>query len=428
MRNLEEMKKAADFIRKHCNTDDYSFAIYCEDDLLTRFAQNGITQHISGDKLNVRLKVAYDNKTGTASVNILDEDALKYLINTARDMARLNQPDPEFVSSEPIHTLPDIDNYSEDTAHLSVQTIVDQILACVENAKAKNAVVSGISEKEISSRYIITKNGFEGYDAYTSFAHSMTMKREGVETKASKSVKDYNAFSMNEMIDQLNSQFDGLKNPEPMKIGEYPVIFRPAALLDLIYSLFWTFNRRDADEGHTPYSGQVGTRFFGKDFSLRSRIDDPDLAAPRFSYDCLPAKNTDWIDHGVLMNMPISRYYARLKKLEPVVPYNIIIDGGDASEQEMMQKVKRGVIVNRLWYIRPIDRKTGEWTGLTRDGVLYFEDGHVRKSVTNFRWNDVIHDATKRILALGPSVQQEYYAKIPTVLIDDFNFVDVTTF
>jgi hypothetical protein len=46
----------------------------------------------------------------------------------------------------------------------------------------------------------------------------------------------------------------------------------------------------------------------------------------------------------------------------------------------------------------------------------------------NFRWNEILHKATKRILALGESVQQEYYAMIPAMLIDDFNFVDVTTF
>ncbi len=428
MISQKELQRAAEFIRKNCTADDFTFGINGEEDLLTRFAQNGITQHITGNKLNVRLKVSFDNKTGSAAVNILDEDALKYLIETAQNMALLNQSDPEFVPSEAAHILPEINNYSEATAQLNVKTIVDQILQCVDNAKKKNAVVSGISEKEISSRYLITKNGFEGFDSYTSFAHSMTMKREGVETKVSRSVKDISTFSMSEMIDQLNKQFASLKNPEPMEKGKLPVILRPAALLDWLYMLLWTYGRRDADEGHTPYTDQIGEQFFGKRFTLISKIDDNDLTAPRFSQDGIPARNIEWIVNGVLKNMKTSRYYARKVGLEAMNPYNIIVDGGSATENEMMQKVKRGVIVNRLWYIRSVDRKIGEWTGLTRDGVLYFENGEIKRSVTNFRWNDIIHDATKRIIAIGPSVQQEYYAKVPTVLIDDFNFVDVTTF
>jgi predicted Zn-dependent protease len=94
----------------------------------------------------------------------------------------------------------------------------------------------------------------------------------------------------------------------------------------------------------------------------------------------------------------------------------------------MMKMVERGVILNNLWYIRPVDAKSGVWTGLTRDGVLYFEDGEIKHSVTNFRWNEILHDATKRIIALGKAVQVEHYAVLPTIMFDDFNFVDVTTF
>ena len=50
------------------------------------------------------------------------------------------------------------------------------------------------------------------------------------------------------------------------------------------------------------------------------------------------------------------------------------------------------------------------------------------ESASKAEYIRIIHEATKRILAMGPVVQQEYYAKIPTLLIDDFNFVDVTTF
>lgn len=424
----QEMQKAADFIKKHVKADDFSFSVTGAEDLLTRFAQNGITQHITGNKLNVNLNVAFDNKTGEASTNKLDDDALKYLIKTAESMAKLNQPDPEFVASEPAHDLPDVENYSQNTANLTVEKIVDDILKCVKNAEGKNAKLSGISEKRLNTSMLTTKNGFEGFDQFASFSHSMTMKKEGVETKVAKSVKDHATFDMNALIAQLNSQFDSLSNPEPMGKGRIPVILRPAAVLNWLFYLIWTFERRSADEGHTPYTDQIGKQFFGKDFSFYSTLDDPDLNASKFVNGGIPAENIDWIRNGIIKNMRSDRYYAKQKNHKALGPFNIVVDGGDTYETEMMKMVKRGVIVNNFWYIRPVDRKVGEWTGLTRDGVLYFEDGKIKKSVTNFRWNEIIHEATKRILAMGPVVQQEYYAKIPTLLIDDFNFVDVTTF
>ena len=424
----EQMQKAAVYIRKNCQADDYTFSMNSTDKLLTRFAQNGITQHISGENLNLDLEVAFVNKTGAASVNRLDEDSLKFLIKTAESMARLNQPDPEFVPSEPAHKLPNVNNYCDNTAHLSVEKIVDDIDKCVNNAKSKKAKVSGISEKHFHNDFLFTKNGFKGFDRSTSFSHSMTMKKSTVETKVSRSVKDHAKFSMDELVDQLNTQFDSLQKPLQLEKGRLPVILRPAAVLNWLIYLIWTFDRRNTDEGLTPFTRQIGKKFFGEKFTFRSRLDDPDLAVNKFSSDGIPGRNMDWIVKGVLKNMSVSRYYARQKKLQAASPYNVIVEGEGTSEAEMMKIVDRGVIVNRLWYIRPIDRKTGEWTGLTRDGVLYFEDGKIQKSVTNFRWNEILHDATRRILALGESVQQEYYARIPAMLIDDFNFVDVTTF
>ena len=424
----QEMQKAAEFIRKNVKADDFYFSVTASEDLLTRFAQNGITQHITGDKLHVSLGVDFDNKNGQASGNNLDEDSLNYLIKTAESMAKLNQPDPENVQSEGVHKLPDVNNYSQNTAALSVEKIVDDIKICVKNAKKRDAKLSGISEKRLNLSLLTSKNGFEGFDQFASFSHSMTMKKEGVETKVSRSVKDHAKLDFAALINQLNSQFDSLSNPVQIEKGKMPVILRPAAVLNWLHYLIWTFDRRTADEGHTPFTDQIGKQFFGKDFTFRSSLDDSDLNAAKFINGGVPAENIDWIVNGVIKNMSATRYYAKQKKLKALRPYNIIVEGGDTSEAEMMKMVKRGVIVNNFWYIRPIDRKTGEWTGLTRDGVLYFEDGKIQKSVTNFRWNEILHDATKRILAMGPVVQQEYYAKIPTLLIDDFNFVDVTTF
>jgi predicted Zn-dependent protease len=94
----------------------------------------------------------------------------------------------------------------------------------------------------------------------------------------------------------------------------------------------------------------------------------------------------------------------------------------------MMKLVPRGLIINRFWYIRTVDAKTGELTGMTRDGVLYFEDGKVKHAINNLRFNEIPHDATRRILALGATELASSSVSVPTMLIDGFNFVDKTSF
>jgi predicted Zn-dependent protease len=65
---------------------------------------------------------------------------------------------------------------------------------------------------------------------------------------------------------------------------------------------------------------------------------------------------------------------------------------------------------------------------MTRDGVLYFEDGRVRHAVNNLRFNEIPYEMTRRILALGQEKLANSAMVVPTMLIDGFNFVDKTSF
>ncbi|HHE37014.1 MAG TPA: TldD/PmbA family protein [Candidatus Cloacimonetes bacterium] len=425
---IDIFEKAGKFIKQNCTADDFVLRINRSDSHKTRFAQNAITQHIDGSNFSAGLNVAFGNKTGTASINQIDEDSLKHIIKTAEEIAKLNQPDPEFVPSERKHKLPVVNNFSQNTFAIPVEEMVDNIRKCVKNAKSKDAVLSGITSKNLWGSYLITKNGFEGFDKFSSFSHSMTLKKDTVETKVSRAMKDYKLFNLNKEIEQLNSQFDSLGKPQKTAPGKYNVILRPAAVDNLFSFFYWMMNMRDADEGVNPFTGQLGKKFFGDKFTLRSTIDDNSLISPKFGNEGLPNQNINWAKNGILKNLPTSRYYAQLKNLKPVSFSNFVIDGGNTTEQEMMSSVDSGLIINNFWYIRFIDKKKGELTGMTRDGVMYFENGKIKNSVNNFRWNEVLHDVTCRILSLGPSILKDSYTKVPTMLIRDFNFVDTSSF
>ncbi|MFO7896644.1 MAG: TldD/PmbA family protein [Candidatus Cloacimonadales bacterium] len=423
-----QMQKAADYLKKHCSADDFKISIKADDEHLTRFAQNGITQHIAGIQQVLDLEVAFDNKTGSARTNDFSESSLKHLLHTAEVIARQNQPDPEFISSAAKSELAQVDNFSAATEKLQMAEMVDKIAYCVEASSKMGAKLSGFSEKHLVSKLLQTKNGFAGFDRSSYYSHSMTIKKGGVETKVSRSIKDFSKFNMENLYSQLVQQFQALQEPVMMEKGKMAVILRPAAVLNWLYYLIWVLDQREADEGMNAFSGQLGQQFFGEKFNFSSTLQDPDLSVEKFDSAGVTARNIDWIKNGVLKNMRTSRYYAQQAQLQANNICNIKVAGGSTSETEMMQMVERGIIINRLWYIRPIDRKTGEWTGLTRDGVQYFENGKIKNSTTNFRWNEIFQAATQRILALGEAEQLEHFAKVPTLLIDDFNLVDVTTF
>ncbi len=424
----DQFEKIAAYVKKHVKADDYNLRISAKDSHETRFAQNAITQHIAGANIDIDLEVAFADKTGRCSINQTDETALSNMIRSAEDMAILNQPDPEYVESAVKQDYPKVQNTSEATLKLAPEQMVEIVKKSIANGETRQATVSGMTEKHSIQIFNSAKNGFEGYHELTEFDHSMTMKKDHIETKVSFSGKDFAAFDLDQEIEQLNEQFTSLGNQQSFEACKIPVILRPAALAEFFWFMMWMMNRRQSDEGLTAFTDQIGKKFMGDKFSLMSTFTIPELVAAPYSWDTIVSEETYWVKNGVVENMPCPRYWAKLKNLKPAAPFNVYVPGGNTTEEEMMKMVPKGLIVNRFWYIRPVDMKAGELTGMTRDGVLYFEDGKVKHAVNNLRFNEIPHDVTRRLLALGKSVLCDSSVMVPTVLVDNFNFVDTTTF
>ncbi len=426
---LEQIKEAIEYIKKNNDADDFAIAANVENVLDTRFAQNRITQNMSGSKYKINLSLIYGKKKGSVSIEQLDSDYIDERIALAKTIAMNSVDDPELLATEGKKDVPSYDNYDEEVAKIDIEETAEIVKTCIENAMKHDAVVSGMLTRETVSTIITTKNGFYGQEKISFFEHSMTMKRDRKETRVSRSVIRKDQYDLEALIAQLNSQFDSLDNPESMEPQKIAVILRPQAVLDLYSFMSWFMERRGADLGMTPFAGQMGKDFFGKNFNMYSSLEDDRILRQTFTEEGMINSNTDWVKDGKLMNLTTSRFYAQDKNL-PVVnrPFNVIIAGGDKTEDQMMQMVDEGLIINRFWYIRVIDGKSGELTGLTRDGVLYFKDGKIQKSVNNFRWNEIPHETTRRILALGKEDAISTWSAIPTMLIDNFTFVDNTRF
>ena len=433
----EQFKKAAEIIANNCKADDYSCSISQTEKQDTRYAQNIITQNMSGTKLSVNIKVSFGNRSASYIVNSIDESTLIRSINAAERIAIKNQPDPEFVESAKGIDYPKVKNVSENTEECSMKDMIEVIQKIIENAKNKNIFVSGLTTRTIIDQYLFTKNGFEGYDRSNSFSNTMTMSdNRSKEVKVTKCVKDFNDFNVEKEIEVINSRFDDLTEPKSIEKGTYNVILRPQAVYNFFAFMMYFYDRRSADYNITPFHDAIGKQLFGEKFSITSRFNDPSITASPFSADGIPGKNMDWIKEGFVKNLFTNRSYAKKINEDPNFMPNIVISGGDKEEEDMMKMVDKGLIINNFWYIRNVSTRKGEFTGLTRDGIYYFENGEIKHSVVNLRFNEIAIEVTKRILALGRSESaMSIYGnatmdniRIPTMLIKDFTFVDTTTF
>jgi predicted Zn-dependent protease len=153
-----------------------------------------------------------------------------------------------------------------------------------------------------------------------------------------------------------------------------------------------------ADEGRSPFSApggksRLGEKIFDERINLYSDPLRPELPGSQSAQDGLSAQKIHLVRNGVLENLVYSRFWAQRKEKQATPgPVNSILESSTPSSslEEMIKAADRTLLVSRFWYIRPVDPRTAGYTGLTRDGLWYIENGKIQQPVRNFRFNQSI--------------------------------------
>ena len=169
--------------------------------------------------------------------------------------------------------------------------------------------------------------------------------------------------------------------------------------------------------------------------TLTSDPLDPRTYSLPFAGDGQPLSRTTWIEDGVVRNLAYDRYWAG-KQGVAAVPLGggLSMSGGEASLEEMIASTARGLLVTRLWYIRPVDPRTILYTGLTRDGTFLIENGKVTRAVKNLRWNESPIFMLNNIEAMGRPVRVSASESggagqpvvVPPLKVRDFTFTSLS--
>ena len=67
----------------------------------------------------------------------------------------------------------------------------------------------------------------------------------------------------------------------------------------------------------------------------------------------------------------------------------------------MVGACRRGLLVTRFWYVRPVHALRTIITGMTRDGTFLIEDGRVVRPVRDLRFTQSIVDALADVRSIG---------------------------
>jgi predicted Zn-dependent protease len=283
----------------------------------------------------------------------------------------------------------------------------------LEAAVASGTIAAGFMDVRAGANAVATSNGLFAHHASTGVASTLTVRTPDGQSSgwAGDEAADWTSIESERIASDAVRKCLDWQGKSAIEPGEYDVVLEPTAVGMLMRNMRGAFNARTADEGRSFFSGagggtKLGERVFDPSITIRSDPASPDSETSPFSGDGSVLRPEVWVENGVVRSLSYTRSWAAQQGVEPrPAPPNLIMEGGDATVEDMIASIGRGVLITRFWYIRGLNPRTIAYTGLTRDGTFLIENGRITRPVTNFRFNQSMVSLLQNVEMLGRPVR-----------------------
>jgi predicted Zn-dependent protease len=401
----------------------------------TRFAVSEITSSADVERLTISLTVQLGQRAATATTNQRDDRALGELVDRVVRMARLAPENPEQMPPLGRQTyLPMKNAIDGPTSRLTPDVRAQAAGAAIAAGDAAKCGIAGFVSHGYESEALGTSAGLAAYHAWTSSGFSCTARTpdgtgSGWAGLGSNRMADLDAAALARIaVDKATSS----ARPRKLEPGRYTVVLEPAAVSTLLSFFVRALDARRADEGRSFFTKRrPGTKLFPETITLRTDPTDGALEAGPFDDDGVALAPTRWVDKGTLTALTYSRFWAKKQgKQATGMPQGWTLDGGNATRDELIKGVKRGVLITRFWYLRGLDPQSILVTGLTRDGTYLIENGEIAHPVNNFRFNESPVQMLANCDGLGPSAVprggEAGRMRVPLLRTHEFNLASIS--
>ena len=401
-----------------------------------RYARNSVSTAGAQDSVSLTVESSFGKRSGIATCNEFDEATLRRCVQRAEEIAHLAPESPEYMP--PLGPQTYLNPPSSATTPLTpagrAQAAADSMALCA----AKNLAAAGFLDGGTRFTALRNSKGLEAYQQSTNTDFSVTVRTPDGRGSgyAIADVTDVAKLNTRALTQRAADKATGSLNAKAIEPGKYTVILEPAALmagddLSLLGGLLYGLDARSADEGRsfmTKKGGgnRLGEKIFDERINIYSDPMNAEVPGQAFDGDGLPARRMSWVEKGVVKNLYYSRFWAEKNKVAPTpFPSGFIMAGGTQSTAELIKSTKKGILVTRLWYIRQVDPQTLLYTGLTRDGTFYIENGAIKFPIKNLRFNESPIIMLNNIEAIGRPVRLAG-CLVPPLKIRDFTFTSLS--
>ena len=440
--NFQEFKNAVIAKAAAMGIEEYELYYQAGESTSVSAFQHEINQFTSSSEGGVCFRCIVNGKMGYASTEALNEAEAAAVVARAADNASvLETADPVFLC-EGGKTYQNIDRAYPPMAATDV--LVSKVLETQEKLYASHpAVVDGCSIRGVTERSELAIYNSKGLDLYSE--NTVTgLIAVAVVSDGKEKANDYQAklgdlekIDTDSLTKKAAETAYGKLGGEVAPTGQYPVIFDPEAMSDLLSTFSGIFSAETAQKGLSKLSDKEGQVIASEIVTLVDDPFHPENPMPRaFDAEGCPTYRKNVIENGVLKTLLYNLKTANVAGKETtgnaskagydaavdVRPFTMYLAGGEMTEEELLKKAGNGVYINFLGGLHAGANPISGDFSLQSAGYM-IEDGKKTRSVKSFTVAGNFYELLKNIEAVAnnshlPSAMGKTAFGAPSTLVN----------
>jgi len=422
---------------------DVAAMVIDADSRMIRFSNNKITISKSYREALASIFLMIERRRASSVLNDLDKEsvikAVEHTIKTAKIIppADIYAPlpsgpfkyddsllKPSSVSLEPSVLVNYVDEAIEGASEHQVKKVAGSLMA--SNIQVFLATSSHVYASQRTSSLEISVRAFMSNVAS---GHSVSIARDEGDFKPRLAGREAGEIAR------------AASNPVQGEPGTYKALLGPLVFADLVNQIGSLSSAFYIDAGQSFLIDKLHSKVASEKFTL---IDDPTLAGSfgsrAFDDEGLPTKRNVIVEKGVLKTYLHNSATAKKFGVSSTsnagyivpTPWNLIVEPGESSYEELISEIDFGIYVTNDWYLRYQNYRTGDFSTIPRDGMFLVKKGELTKPIRELRISDNILKIFNNIIDLSKErkwvkwweVETPTYA--PYALIEDLKFTKST--
>lgn len=381
---------------------------------LTRFANSEIHQNVAETNVTVNLRFVDGRRVGVASTNRLDDESLRRLAGSAARIARLQPPLEDFAGlpGPGPHRLVS-GTAATATARSTPEERAAAARTVIAQADAVGVLAYGSFSTALERVAVANSRGIAVAEERT-FAQLITvaMGPDGEAGYAEACAVDVTTLDGEALGREAAEKACLCRGAVAIEPGDYPVVLEAYAVVDLLDMLGYVgFSALALQEGRSFF--EAGRRVGSELVTIVDDAADPAGAPASFDYEGVGKERVALVERGVCREVVYDAQTAARADRHSTghglpapnpwgpLPLNMFLGAGQATREELIGGLDRGLLVTRFHYTNPVHPKLAIVTGMTRDGVFLVEGGRIVGAVRNLRFTQSYLEALAGVEAVG---------------------------